>query len=126
MSAEPIQATGSPPPSKEKILVEYEARVSAVEGNYERGLITEAERREIVEYYLDRVGLADAKDKLAAEQAKADAQMLADWKVENGAIEITVESLQERFQQVRLPLVGRDREPLVGHHTSPGSRTHAQ
>jgi hypothetical protein len=27
-----------------------------------------------------------AKDKLAAEQAKADAQMLADWKVENGAI----------------------------------------
>lgn len=30
---------------------------------------TRAERREIVDYYLDRVGLADAKDKLAAEMS---------------------------------------------------------
>ncbi|HSO02089.1 MAG TPA: hypothetical protein VLS46_06150, partial [Gaiellaceae bacterium] len=34
------------PPSKEKILAEYETRVSSVEGNYERGLITEDERHE--------------------------------------------------------------------------------
>jgi DNA-directed RNA polymerase subunit beta' len=36
------------PPEKEEILAEYEGRVSGVEANYERGLITEDERHESI------------------------------------------------------------------------------
>jgi DNA-directed RNA polymerase subunit beta' len=36
------------PPEKEAILAEYEGRVKGVEGNYERGLITEDERHESI------------------------------------------------------------------------------
>jgi DNA-directed RNA polymerase subunit beta' len=36
------------PPEKEAILAEYEGRVTGVEGNYERGLITEDERHESI------------------------------------------------------------------------------
>ncbi len=36
------------PPEKEKILAEYESRVEKVEQQYERGLITEEERHEII------------------------------------------------------------------------------
>ena len=36
------------PPTKEKILAEYENRVEGVHGQYDRGLITEDERHETI------------------------------------------------------------------------------
>ena len=36
------------PPTKEKILAEYEKRVEEVHGQYDRGLITEDERHETI------------------------------------------------------------------------------
>jgi DNA-directed RNA polymerase subunit beta' len=52
------------PPNKQEILAEYEERVGRVEGQYERGLITEEERREsIVQIWTEATdAVADAME----------------------------------------------------------------
>jgi len=52
------------PPNKQEILASYEARVGEVEGQYERGLITEEERREsIVQIWTEATdAVADAME----------------------------------------------------------------